>query len=113
MDFLYRFPSRIFHVHMKDVWWNKGSDAGVFGGFLSFGDRRRYWDFRSVGRGDVDFERIICALNDIGYRGPLSVEWEDSRMERCAGARESCEYVKRLDFAQPVRAFDAAFEIRG
>lgn len=110
VEFLYRFADRIFHVHMKDVWWNKGSEAGVFGGNLPFGDRRRFWDFRSVGRGDVDFEQIICALNDIGYRGPLSVEWEDSRMDRLAGARESCEYVRRLDFTPSGRAFDAAFD---
>jgi sugar phosphate isomerase/epimerase len=30
--------------------------SGVFGGHLDFGDPRRYWDFRSPGRGRVDFE---------------------------------------------------------
>ena len=33
----------------------------------------------------VDFESLIVALNDVGYAGPLSVEWEDSRMERVRG----------------------------
>ncbi|NIP18540.1 MAG: sugar phosphate isomerase/epimerase, partial [Xanthomonadales bacterium] len=70
----------------------------------------RYWDFRSVGRGDIDFEEIIVALNDIGYHGPLSVEWEDSRMDRVHGATESCAFVRRLDFAPSDVAFDAAFE---
>ena len=37
----------------------------------------------------VDFEQIIVALNDIGYNGPLSVEWEDGRMDRVHGATES------------------------
>jgi len=37
-------------------------------------------------------------LNDIGYQGPLSVEWEDSRMDREHGATESCAYVKKLNF---------------
>jgi sugar phosphate isomerase/epimerase len=36
---------------------------------------------------------------DAGYTGPLSVEWEDSRMDREHGATE-------------VRAFDAAFKKR-
>jgi len=109
--FLRRFPDRIRHVHMKDVWWGKGDGSvGVFGGHTSFGDARRHWDFRSVGRGMIDFESIIVALNDIGYAGPLSIEWEDSRMERTHGARESAAFTRRLDFEPAGRAFDSAFE---
>jgi len=109
--FIRKFSSRIFHVHMKDVWWGHGDgDAGVFGGHTSFGDSRRYWDFRSVGRGDIKFEDIIVALNDVGYDGPLSVEWEDSRMDRIHGATESAAFCKRLDFTPSSVAFDAAFE---
>ena len=111
VQFIRRFGDRIFHVHMKDVWWGHGDGSvGVFGGHTSFGDARRYWDFRSVGRGDVNFEDIIVALNDIGYEGPLSVEWEDSRMDRVHGATESAAFVKRLDFAPSNVAFDAAFD---
>ena len=109
--FIRKFSSRIFHVHMKDVWWGHGDgDAGVFGGHTSFGDSRRYWDFRSVGRGDIKFEDIIVALNDVGYDGPLSVEWEDSRMDRVHGGTESAAFCKRLDFTPSSVAFDAAFE---
>ena len=111
VGFIRKFAERIFHVHMKDAWWGHGSgEAGVFGGHTSFGDHRRYWDFRSVGRGDINFEEIIVALNDIAYDGPLSVEWEDSRMDRVHGATESAAYCKRLDFKPSARAFDAAFE---
>ena len=76
---------------------------------LTFGDPRRYWDFRSVGRGVIEFEEIIVALNDIGYTGPLSVEWEDSRMDREHGARESCAYLRRMDFAPTWVDFEAVF----
>lgn len=108
--FLRRFADRIFHVHMKDVWWSPvPAQSGVFGGHLAFGDPRRYWDFRSLGRGRVDFEAIIRALNEIGYRGPLSVEWEDAGMDRVHGAREACAFVRRLDFPPSRQAFDAAF----
>jgi sugar phosphate isomerase/epimerase len=111
VKFLRTFGERIYHVHMKDVWWGKGDGtAGVFGGHTSFGDARRYWDFRSVGRGMIDFESIIVALNDIGYAGPLSVEWEDSRMDRVHGATESAAYSKRLDFKPAAGAFDAVFD---
>ncbi len=101
---------RIFHVHMKDAWWGKGDGSvGVFGGHTSFGDPRRYWDFRSVGHGMIDFEAIIVALNDIGYQGPLSVEWEDARMDRVHGAQESAAFCRQLDFEPAQMAFDAAF----
>ena len=111
VKFIRVFADRIYHAHMKDAWWGRGDGrAGVFGGHTDFGDARRYWDFRSVGRGDTDFEEIIVALNDIGYNGPLSIEWEDSRMDRIHGATESAEFVKQLDFTPSDIAFDAAFE---
>lgn len=111
VEFIYRFADRIFHVHMKDVYWSDTlKEAGVFGGYVTFGDPKRFWNFRSVGRGRIDFEEIIRALNAINYQGPLSVEWEDSAMDREHGARESCEYVKRLDFRPSAHAFDAFFE---
>ena len=110
VEFIYRFSSRIFHVHMKDVGWSLApTDAGVFGGHLPFGDRRRYWDFRSLGRGNIDFEEIIRALNRINYQGPLSVEWEDAGMDREHGAAEACEFVREVDFEPSDAAFDAAF----
>lgn len=110
VKFIREFGPRIFHVHMKDAWWGHGDGSvGVFGGHTDFTDPRRYWDFRSVGRGDIHFEDIIVALNDVAYRGPLSVEWEDGRMDRVHGATESCAFVRRLDFARNQAAFDAAF----
>ncbi|MDR1981907.1 MAG: sugar phosphate isomerase/epimerase [Tannerellaceae bacterium] len=111
VDFIYQFPERIFHVHMKDVYWSETpKQVGVFGGHVTFGDPRRYWNFRSVGRGRIRFEEIIRALNAIGYQGPLSIEWEDSAMDREHGARESCEFTKRIDFQTSAHAFDAFFE---
>ena len=63
--------------------------SGILGSHLNFGDPRRGWDFRSPGRGQVDFEEIARALNQIGYDGPLSVEWEDPGMDREHGAAEA------------------------
>ena len=111
IKFIRIFHDRIFHAHMKDVWWGHGDGTvGVFGGHTEFADPRRFWDFRSIGHGDIKFEDIIVALNDIGYQGPLSVEWEDSRMDREHGAKEACEYIKRLDFKPSQMAFDSAFD---
>jgi sugar phosphate isomerase/epimerase len=111
VKFIREFSERIFHVHVKDAWWDHGNgDVGVFGGHTDFGDARRYWDFRSPGRGDIAFEDIIVALNDIQYAGPLSIEWEDIRMDRIHGGTEACAFTRSLDFAPSDVAFDAAFD---
>jgi len=109
--FINRFSERIFHVHMKDVYWSDVPvEAGVFGGHTEFGTPGRYWDFRSLGHGKINFEEIIRALNRIGYKGPLSVEWEDGGMDREHGADEAAEFVKKVDFPPSNIDFDAAFE---
>lgn len=110
VEFIRAFPDRIYHVHIKDAITTLNGRSGILSSHLNFGDPRRGWDFRSPGRGGVNFEEIIRALNAINYQGPLSVEWEDCGMDREHGARESAEFVKRLDFAPSGRAFDAAFE---
>lgn len=109
VEFLHAFHDRIYHVHIKDAVVTLNGRSGILGSHLNFGARGRGWDFRSPGRGGVNFEEIVRALNSIGYDGPLSVEWEDSGMDREAGAKEACEFVKRLDFRPGPAAFDAAF----
>lgn len=109
VEFIRAFPDRIYHVHMKDAKVTLNGKSGILASHLSFGDARRGWDFRSVGRGGVQFEEIIRALNVAQYAGPLSIEWEDSGMDREHGAREACQFTKNVDFAPSSRAFDAAF----
>jgi len=108
--FIMKYPDRILHVHMKDASVTLDGESGILSSHLNFGQPGRGWDFRSLGRGDVDFEEIIRALNRIGYQGPLSVEWEDSGMQREQGAAEACEFVRRVDFEPSQVAFDAAFD---
>jgi len=108
-EFIRAFPDRIYHVHVKDAIVTLNGRTGILGSHLPFGDPRRGWDFRSPGRGGIDFEEIIRALNDARYAGPLSVEWEDSGMDREHGAAEAARFVRNLDFTPSGRAFDAAF----
>jgi len=109
VEFIRCFPDRIYHVHMKDSSVTLNGRTGILASHLAWGDGRRGWDFRSVGRGGVRFEEIIRALNVIEYTGPLSIEWEDSGMDREHGARESCQYVKNVDFESSTLRFDDAF----
>ncbi|RKY20356.1 MAG: sugar phosphate isomerase/epimerase [Planctomycetota bacterium] len=111
LAFLREFGGRLLNVHIKDVWWSeRPAEAGVFGGHTDFGADGRYWDFRSPGRGRIDFEGIVRLLNHLGYQGPLSVEWEDPMMDREHGASEAAAFVRKLDFPRSDVAFDAAFE---
>ena len=108
--FLRAFPDRIFHVHVKDAARTLDGKAGILGSHLNFGDPRRGWDFRSPGRGQVDFEEIARSLNQIGYEGPLSVEWEDPGMDREHGAAEAARFVKeKMGFAPAGHLFDSTF----
>jgi sugar phosphate isomerase/epimerase len=98
VEFLRRFPDRILHVHMRDAALTLNGRTGILGSYLPLGDPRRGWDFRSPGHGGIDWEAVIRGLNEIGYDGPLSVDWKDSGMQRDFGAEDACKFVKRLDF---------------
>jgi sugar phosphate isomerase/epimerase len=110
VNFIEAFPDRIYHVHVKDSKVNLNGHNSILSSHLAFGDHRRGWDFVSPGHGDLKLGPIIRILNRIGYQGPLSVEWEDSGMDREHGAAESVQFVKKSDFTPSNVAFDAAFE---
>ncbi len=107
--FIDEFPDRIFHVHVKDARVQLDGRNSILSSHLDFGDPRRGWDFVSPGRGDVEWDPIIRALNRAGYDGPLSIEWEDSGMDREWGAQEALQMIRDQDFVPSDVAFDAAF----
>mgnify|MGYP001031033067 CR=1 FL=1 len=109
VGFVYEYADRIYHMHVKESIRTLDGRSGILGSHLFFGDHRRGWDFVSPGRGGVPFERVFRALNDVGYTGPASVEWEDNGMNRDQGAPEALAMCRRLDLTPSGVAFDAAF----
>jgi len=109
-QFALEFADRIYHVHVKDSKKRLDGRRSILGSHLNFGEEARGWDFVSPGHGDVDFEAFFRALNRIGYQGPLSIEWEDSGMDREWGAQGALAFVRRTDFAPSAVAFDAAMQ---
>jgi sugar phosphate isomerase/epimerase len=107
--FAHEFADHIAHVHVKDARRRLDGRRSILCSHLDFGDEQRGWTFVSPGHGDVDFDEFIRALNRIGYSGPLSIEWEDSGMDREWGARESLTFVRKLSFAPSDIRFDSAF----
>lgn len=109
VGFLHDFRDRIYHVDCKEARTRLDGRNGRLGSHLPWGDPRRGWDFVSAGHGDVPWEDVFRMLNSIGYRGPVSVEWEDAGMDRLAGAPEALTRLKAFNFDPPTASFDAAF----
>jgi sugar phosphate isomerase/epimerase len=112
-EFVREFGDRIYHVHVKDSKRRLDGRRSILASHLQFGGRDRGWNFVSPGHGDVDFDELFRALNEVGYTGPLSVEWEDAGMDREFGAAEAVEFVRRADFVPSELAFDAAMQRNG
>jgi sugar phosphate isomerase/epimerase len=112
-QFALEFADRIYHVHVKDSRKRLDGRRSILGSHLNFGEEARGWDFVSPGHGDVDFEDFFRALNRIGYQGPLSIEWEDSGMDRDWGAPDALAFVRKTDFSPSKIAFDAAMQKAG
>ena len=98
-------PRMVHHEELGDTFLIDGMKTPVPMGLVAAAGKRA----EELRMGGVRFEEIIRALNDIGYDGPLSVEWEDSGMDREAGAEEAAQYCRNVDFKPSARAFDAAF----
>ena len=111
VEFIRRFPNRIYHVHIKDMAIRLNGRTSLVGTCWPAGDPRRGWDFRSPGHGGVDWEGVIRALNDIGYTGPLAVDWQDAGMNRDFGGEDACKFVKRLDFEAAAAGGDTPFRL--
>jgi sugar phosphate isomerase/epimerase len=109
-QFALEFADRIYHVHVKDSKKRLDGRRSILASHLNFGEELRGWDFVSPGHGDVDFEALFRSLNRIGYGGPLSIEWEDSGMDREYGAQDALAFVRRTDFAPSDVVFDAAMQ---
>jgi sugar phosphate isomerase/epimerase len=74
---LYEFKDKIFHVHFKDIklYVDKLNDVGIMGYPLDF------MSPKLPGLGDVEWDRYVSALTDIGYDGYACIEVEDKAFE--------------------------------
>lgn len=96
------FQSMIYHVHAKDVRVDKYNMAinGVLDTKHYSNEADRSWIFRAVGYGhDAGYwKEIFSALRVAGYDGVISIEHEDSLMNRMEGLRHAVDIVKSYAF---------------
>jgi len=76
---------RLAHVHLKDAFGKAGSDGEDF-------------LFCMLGEGKVPWPELFVALDEVGYSGPLSVEFE------------AYGYLEQVLHGDPVRAAALALE---
>ena len=72
------FKEKIFHVHFKDIklLHDKMQDVGIMATPLQF------MVPKLPGLGDVNWNKFVSALTDIGFDGPACIEIEDKSFEK-------------------------------
>lgn len=83
VELIRRFGDRIYHTHIKDmtIYWDRIREQGIMG----FNEHKP-WRFRLVGFGQIEWDRVIYALKNVGYDGVLSLENEDAGIDQKLGA---------------------------
>ena len=88
----------IYHVHAKDVKIDpmNTSKNGVLDTKHYSDEIHRSWVFRTVGYGNdtAYWKDIFSALRMIGYDGVISIEHEDSLMDRFEGLERAVSLLK-------------------
>ncbi len=85
---IHQFGDKIYHVHGKDceVQYDKLRKTGILHNFsamhghVGVGENaleKMWWRYRLVGNGDLNWNKIIANLQEVGYDGTISLEHED------------------------------------
>lgn len=92
------FAGMIYHVHAKDVCIDRYNTArnGVLDTKHYSDETHRSWIFRTIGYGnDAKYWKdIFSELRKTGYDGTISIEHEDSLINRLEGLQHAVDMVK-------------------
>jgi len=93
---VYTLKDYIVHTHAKDGIMFQKTDPKIIYDFFAdggIGDLRldEYFKEMPLGHGNVDFDKYLCALKDIGYNGYLTIERE-------VGANPMADIQMAVDF---------------
>ncbi len=104
LHFIQLYGDRIKAFHVKDAEFNPDGRVGVYGGYQSWADRAGR--FRSLGDGQVNFNRVFTLLTEAGYTGWAVLEWECAVKSPEQGAREGAPFIERHIIEATEVAFD-------
>jgi sugar phosphate isomerase/epimerase len=94
-----KFGKRIFHTHAKDCLVDEQQRAylGVLGGKWYVGvPGGGWWRYVIPGFGDIKWGQYIGHLREVGYKGVLSIEHEDSTFGPEEGFRHGAHYLNQF-----------------
>lgn len=104
LAFIQIYGERISGFHVKDAEFRPSGRVGVYGGYEGWAGRAGR--FRSVGDGQVDFNRVFTLLTEAGYSGWAVLEWECCVKSPEQGAAERAPFIKRHLIETAKVAFD-------
>ena len=94
IDALNRIASRVVHVHFKD--WQVVELQGEAPDYVLPGSDGRHYEGAVLGEGLVDLPAAAVRLNQLGYDGYISVEYEGIGDEPKEAVRRGAEYLRSL-----------------
>ena len=104
LAFIQIYGERIKAFHVKDAEFNPTGRVGVYGGYESW--QKRAGRFRSLGDGQVDFNRVFTLLTEAGFTGWAVLEWECCVKSPEQGAKEGAPFIARHIIETTEVAFD-------
>lgn len=104
LAFVELYGERIKSFHVKDAEFQPSGRVGVYGGYASWAGRAGR--FRSLGDGQVNFNRLFTLLTEAGYDGWAVLEWECCVKSPEQGAAEGAPFITRHLIETTEIAFD-------
>jgi sugar phosphate isomerase/epimerase len=104
LQFIDLYHARIKMFHVKDAEFHPSGSQGVYGGYQSWVERAGR--FRSLGDGQVDFNRIFSKLTQHGFAGWAVLEWECCIKSSDQGAAEGAPFIARHIIEAATQSFD-------
>jgi sugar phosphate isomerase/epimerase len=104
LQFIDLYHARIKMFHVKDAEFHPSGRQGVYGGYQGWLERAGR--FRSLGDGQVDFNRIFSKLTQYGFEGWAVLEWECCIKSGEQGAAEGAPFIARHIIQAATQSFD-------
>lgn len=104
LEFIRLYSEKIRAFHVKDAEFRPDGRVGVYGGYQPWNTRAGR--FRSLGDGQVDFNRVFTLLTEADYDGWAIMEWECCVKSPDQGAREGAPFIAKHIIEATQLAFD-------
>ncbi len=104
VQFVEFYAERIKAFHVKDAEFRPSGRVGVYGGYQPWINRAGR--FRSLGDGQVDFNRIFSLLTEKDFDGWAILEWECCIKSPEQGAAEGARFINDHIIEATEIAFD-------